>query len=153
MVSASVKELEMGMRAKRHRFEDLKIGDQYRLEEVIEIDKVDGFAAITGDYNPIHMDNDFAGSRGFKKRVVHGAFLAGLLSRIVGMDFPGESAIIHSMNLRFHHPAYIGDQIRIVMEIDQISPANRTIVLKAHTENTISRKILLKGKIQVGFTG
>ena len=132
--------------------DDLKEGDLFSFEEVITAEMVDRFAALSGDYSPLHVDEEFARGRGFRNRVVHGVLMTALLSRLVGVHFPGEKALIQSINARFLNPAYIGDRVRVEASIDQVSEAARTIVLKAVIENAETKQVLVKGKIQVGLT-
>jgi len=136
----------------KFRISDFSIGDRFSFQEVIRKKMVDDFAALSGDYSSLHMDDKFAKGRSFIGRVVHGVLLTSLLSRLVGMHFPGENAVIQSMNSRFVTPGYIGDRLRVTAEIDQISIATKTIVLNALIENTSTEKILVRSKLQVGFT-
>lgn len=142
----------MDIEIAKFRIGDFSIGDRFSFEEVIRKKMVGDFAALSGDYSSIHMDDKFAKGRGFTGRVVHGVLLTSFLSRLVGMHFPGENAVIQSMNSRFVTPAYIGDSLRITAEINQISIATKTIVLKALIENTSTEEILVRTKLQVGFT-
>ena len=131
---------------------DLREGDEYYFEEVITQNMVDQFASLSGDYSSLHMDNKFAIKRGFNDRVVHGALLISLLSRLVGMHFPGENAIIQTLNIRFCSPVYINDSVKIKAEVYQISNSTNTMVIKTLVENTNSGEALLIGKLQIGFT-
>ena len=136
----------------KFRISDFSIGDRFSFQEVIKKKMVVDFAALSGDYSSLHMDDKFAKGRGFIGRVVHGVLLTSLLSRLVGMHFPGENAVIQSMNIRFLVPTYIGDIVRVSAEVDQISTATKTIVLKGLIENTSTEEILVRSKLQVGFT-
>ena len=131
---------------------DLREGDEYYFKEVITQKMVDQFASFSGDYSSLHMDNKFAIKRGFDSRVVHGTILISLLSRLVGMHFPGENAIIQTLNIRFSSPVYINDSVKIKAEVSQISNSTNTIVIKTRVENTTSEEALLIGKLQIGFT-
>jgi acyl dehydratase len=68
-------------------------GDEYKFERYISAQDVKKFAEIVGDLNPIHLDVEFAERSFFKQRIVHGAFLAGLISKVLGMDFPGQGTV------------------------------------------------------------
>ncbi|HQV93636.1 MAG TPA: MaoC/PaaZ C-terminal domain-containing protein, partial [Anaerolineales bacterium] len=69
---------------------NFKEGDGFSFERFISAEDVKKFAEVVGDSNPIHLDESFAENSFFKKRIVHGAFLGGLISKALGMDFPGE---------------------------------------------------------------
>ncbi len=134
------------------KIEDMHEGDVFSMEESITAKMLDDFAGLSGDYSSLHMDDNFAKERGFKGRVAHGVLVTSLLSRLVGMHFPGEHAVIQSMNTRFTAPVYVGDHLVIKAEIDQISSATNTIILKSIITNSITNEIVVRCKISVGFT-
>jgi 3-hydroxybutyryl-CoA dehydratase len=68
-------------------------GDHFKWERFISAEDVKQFAEVVGDKNPVHIDEEFAARTSFKKRLVHGAFLGGLISKVLGMDFPGQGTI------------------------------------------------------------
>ena len=132
--------------------DDLAEGQCFTFSEQLTAQAVDKFAELSGDVSPLHMDAEFAQSRGFERRVVHGALLGGLVSRLVGVHCPGRNALLQSMNLRFHNPAYAGDTVAVRGVVDQISVATSTVVLKVMIENSANGTILAQGKAHVGFT-
>ena len=132
--------------------DDIVEGEKFSFEEVITEKMVDKFAELSGDYNSLHMVEEFARKRDFNGRVVHGVLSTSLLSRLVGMHLPGENAFLLSMNTQFVAPAYLGDRVRIDAEVAQISTATKTIVLKSTISNVTTQKILVRSKILVGFT-
>ena len=132
--------------------ENMVKGQRFFFNEVITEKLVDEFARLSGDYSNLHMINRFARERGYKGRVVHGALLISLLSRLVGMHFPGQNAVLLSMNTQFTSPAYIGDNINISAEVDHVSLPTKTIVLKVIIVNTITKKVITRSKILIGFT-
>jgi len=136
----------------KQNIEDLRVGDEVSFKEVISEDMVDQFVSLTGDRSTLHINNNFALQRGFKGRVVHGVLLLGFLSRAVGMYLPGENALLQNLNSHFLAPAYIGEAVLIKINVEQISKATRTILLKASIEKHNSGIVVLRSKIQVGFT-
>ena len=110
------------------------------------------FASLTGDNSPLHMEDGFAQERGFKSRLVHGGLLVGCISQLVGVHFPGKNAIIQTLNIKFSHPAYIGDTLKIDSIVDQVSESVKTVIIKLTITNQETDQILLKSKVQVGFT-
>lgn len=131
---------------------ELHVGYEISFEEVITEQMLDQFASLTGDRSTLHMDSGFALHRGFKGRVAHGVFLLGFLSRAVGMYIPGENALVQTMNVRFITPAYVGDTVLIKIHVDQISTAMQAIMLSACIENRNTGAMILRAKMQVGFT-
>ncbi len=91
--------------------DDIVEGKNFSFEEVITEKMVDKFAELSGDYNGLHMVEEFARKRDFNGRVVHGVLLTSLLSRLVGMHLPGENAFLLSMNTQFAALAYLGGRI------------------------------------------
>lgn len=133
-------------------FDEMAEGSTFSFDETITAKMVDAFAELSGDHSSLHINEDFAKSRGFDGRVVHGVLLAGLLSRLVGMRFPGENAILSTMNIQFVSPAYPMDKVSIIAKVEQVSAATKTIVLKSVIRNVATEKIILRCKILVGFT-
>ncbi len=132
--------------------EDLSQGKEFSFEKKISSNDVDMFAKLTGDNSPLHMEDKFAQKRGFKSRVVHGGILVGCISQLVGVYFPGENSVIQTIKIKFSHPAYIDDVLKIHSIVDQISESMRTIILKLAITNQDTGQTLLKSTVQVGFT-
>ena len=142
----------MGSNIATFEIDDLAQGKEFSFEKKISSNDVDMFARLTGDNSPLHMEDRFARKRGFKSRVIHGGLLVGCISQLVGVYFPGENSVIQTLNIKFSHPAYIGDVLKIHSIIDQISESMGTIILKLAITNQNTGQVLLKSKVQVGFT-
>jgi 3-hydroxybutyryl-CoA dehydratase len=97
--------------------EQLGVGKTYEIRITITQHMVEGFARATGDYNPIHMDEDYARGTIFKTRVVHGMLHAGLISGIVGTRFPGPGTIYLSQTLKFLKPVFIDDEVTYRLKV------------------------------------
>jgi 3-hydroxybutyryl-CoA dehydratase len=97
--------------------EQLGVGKTYEIRITITEEMVDNFARATGDYNPIHMDEDYARGTIFKTRVLHGILHAGLISGIVGTRFPGPGTIYLSKTLKFLKPVFIGDEVTYHLKV------------------------------------
>jgi len=144
--------VKMGDEIATFEIEDLFQGKEFSFEKKISSSDVNMFAKLTGDNSPLHMEDQFARERGFKGRVVHGGLLVGCISQLVGVHFPGKNSIIQTLDIKFSHPAYIGDLLKIHSIIDQISESMGTIILKLAITNQNTGQVLLKSKMQVGFT-
>ena len=142
----------MGSNIATFEIDDLAQGKEFSFEKKISSNDVDMFARVTGDNSPLHMEDRFARKRGFKSRVVHGGLLVGCISQLVGVYFPGENSVIQTLNIKFSHPAYIGDVLKIHSIIDQVSESVKTVIINLAITNQETGKILLKSKMQVGFT-
>ena len=75
------------------------------------------FANVSGDFNPLHLDADFARARGFSGAVVYGAMIVARISQIVGMELPGSSGIWSSLKIDFRSPLYVGETAHLVAEV------------------------------------
>jgi 3-hydroxybutyryl-CoA dehydratase len=127
-------------------------GQSFSFDVTLSEAMTDSFAHLTGDVSPLHMDQDFATNRGFQGRVVHGALLCGLVSRLIGVHLPGRDCLLHSMNMKYLMPTYINDLIRTKGTIDQVSVAARAMSLQVEIINVKSHLIVAKGKVVIGFT-
>ena len=99
---------------------ELALGQSYETSFVITAELIEGFAEVTGDHNPIHLDEDYAGKSIFKQRVAQGMLQAGLLSGILGCHFPGVGTIYLSQTLKFIKPIFIKDQVTLRLEVLEI---------------------------------
>lgn len=116
-------------------FADLSEGEVARWSHEITDADVDAFAELSGDVNPLHLDDDFARRQGFRGRVVHGMLLSAWLSKVVGTILPGPGVLWLSQDTRFAAPAYVGDRIEVEVRITRRSPALRTLVLESTIRN------------------
>jgi len=114
--------------------EDLEIGMRATTSMVITAEKIDTFAELTGDKNPIHVDEEFAKTTMFGKRIAHGALSASLISAVLGNDLPGPGAVFVELNLRFRRPAFIGDEVVAVAEVAEINARNGRVKMKCYCE-------------------
>ncbi|MDX9731187.1 MAG: MaoC family dehydratase [Bdellovibrionales bacterium] len=86
-----------------------KVGDSASVTVTVTDELVRAFADLSGDMNPIHMDDSYARKTRFGKRIAHGAILGSLLSRVAGTKLPGPGTIVISQDIRYKSPCYIGD--------------------------------------------
>jgi len=127
------------------RFNDLAVGQKAFLQKTITDADVSHFIAITGDSNPLHIDDVFAEKTFFGQRIAHGMLSASLFSTLVGMHLPGVGAIYKSQTLEFCHPVFIGDTLCAWFEIIAINPEAETIEIKSWIENQ-DKQIVIQGK-------
>ena len=109
-------------------FCDLKIGDKGSVSKTVSEHDVYAFAGITGDFNPIHVNAEFAKGTMFKERIVHGMLLAGFISAVLGTIMPGPTNVYMSQELVFKAPVKFGDTVTATCElIEKIEEKNRLI--------------------------
>jgi 3-hydroxybutyryl-CoA dehydratase len=111
------------------------LGDEHKFKRYISADDVKTFAEVVGDLNPIHLDAEFAEKSFFKKRIVHGAFLAGLISKVLGMDFPGQGTVYISQNSTFKRPVYVDTTVVVEVKVTQVIVEKRRLVLDTNILN------------------
>jgi len=127
-------------------------GDGFKWERHISADDVQRFAGIVGDLNPVHLDAEFAGNSFFKKRIVHGAFLAGLISKVLGMDFPGRGTVYISQNSVFKRPVYVDTTVSVEVKVTQVIEEKRRLVLDTNILNS-NGEVCVAGSATVWLPG
>lgn len=127
---------------------DFKEGDGFSFERFITADDVKQFAEVVGDSNPIHLDADFAEKSFFKQRIVHGAFLVGLISKVLGMDFPGEGTVYISQHASFKRPVFVDSAVKVEVKVTRVDAEKRRLVLDTTILNS-DGKACLAGSAEV----
>lgn len=106
-----------------YTYDQLQVGTSFRVERHIGGRDVQTFAHLTGDDNPIHLDAAYAAATPFGKPIVHGAFLMGLVSKVLGRDFPGPGSVAVRFSCRFLRPVPVGAtvavEIKVVEKLDR----------------------------------
>lgn len=112
------------------RFEEIGVGSKASLSKTITEEDVKLFSTITGDYNPLHLDEEYAKKTIFKGRVVHGLLSAGLISAVLGTRLPGPGSIYLSQTLKFTAPVRIGDTVTCEVEVIEKLEEKKLLRLK-----------------------
>ena len=128
-------------------FGDIANGRVFTTSHSFDEAELDRFAALSGDYSPLHADMSAAAALGFPRRVVYGFHMLALLSRIVGTQF--KNAICVAVDADFVAPAYCGDEIAVSAEVMQMQPAMRTVRLR--TVFIRGAETVARGKLTVRF--
>ena len=106
-------------------YEELAIGERASLSHQVEERDLLLFAAVSGDVNPVHLDEDFAVATPFKGRIAHGMFSGALISAAIACELPGPGTIYIGQELSFLRPVRLGDTVTIELEILEKLPKNR----------------------------
>ena len=138
----------MSEKPSEYSFDEIELGMQKNFKVDISKNMLDVFGRDSGDYNPLHMSEEYASSTSFKKRVCSGMFLASFFSRIVGMYLPGKHALHISQSLNFVNPCFIGETITVEGKVIDKSPATKIIKLETTITNESGKRII-DGKAQV----
>ncbi|MBN2501626.1 MAG: SDR family oxidoreductase [Anaerolineales bacterium] len=124
------------------KFEEIQVGDEAAFSRLITQEDVQAFAQLTGDLNPLHLDEGFARRVSYGKPVVYGMLSASFISTMIGMLMPGQGALWTSQTLEFIHPAYVGDTLQVKSSVKQKSPSTRTLVLDVEITNQMGQKLV-----------
>jgi len=130
------------------RFEDIKVGDKASFSKTISEADVYGFAGITGDFNPVHVNADFAAKSRFKQRIAHGMLTASLISTVIGTDLPGANTVYLSQEVKFTAPVFFGDTLTSEAEVIEKREDKRILVLKTTVVNQ-SGTLVVDGQAKV----
>ena len=112
-----------------------KIGDSAKLSKTVQDEDIRAFAEVTGDKNPLHLNDEFASKTLFKRRIAHGFLTAGLISAVIGSRLPGNGTIYLSQTLNFLAPVYIGDEITAKVEVSEVLKEGKRLRLKTQVIN------------------
>jgi 3-hydroxybutyryl-CoA dehydratase len=125
-------------------FEDLHIGMEASLVQIVSGDGILAFAQVSGDVNPIHLDEAYAKETPFKRRIAHGMLSAAYISAVFGTKLPGPGCIYISQTLNFKAPVHIGDHVTAIVRIsDLIEHRKRAIFACACS---VGEKAVLEGE-------
>ncbi len=124
--------------------EDLTVGRGSERQHTVEEGDIEAFAAVSGDRNPVHLDEAYASATPFKGRIAHGMLGAAYISAVLGMELPGPGAIYLSQNLAFKRPVRVGDTVLTRVTVIAIDPIKAHVILK--TECQVKGKIVIDGE-------
>lgn len=113
----------------------LQPGDKASRTTTITDEMIRAFAELTGDSNPVHLDDAFAATTRFGRRIAHGMIAAGLISAALANDLPGPGTVYLSQTLQFKAPVYPGDLITTVVEVKSVRPDKPIATLSTICKN------------------
>jgi len=140
-----------------HKLTDLELSDIYLGQTVDYIhtvteSEIDRFAELSGDFNPLHISDNYAIDNGFKERVAHGFLLGAYISGVIGMLLPGRRCLLLDEQLSFPKPVYPGDRVTIycvVAEIwEDLSMFEIRVRMKKKDNSTNKVVTVARGKVQ-----
>ena len=125
-------------------FEDLSVGMEASYERAVTEADILGFAEITGDRNPVHLDAAYAATTLFKERIAHGMLSAGYISAVFGTRLPGPGAIYVSQSLNFRGPVKIGDTVTAHVRLRELVEGKRRAIFDCRC--SVGGKSVLEGE-------
>lgn len=129
-------------------FEEIRVGDKASFTKTISECDVYAFAGITGDFNPIHVNQEFAAQSRFKQRIAHGMLSASFISTVIGTELPGVNTVYLSQEVKFTAPVYFGDTLTAEAEVLEKREDKRILTLKTIVTNQHG-KVVVDGQAKV----
>lgn len=122
--------------------DELKVGDSAQLSKTVSETDIYLFAGITGDFNPAHVDEEYARGTFFGTRIAHGMLTAGFISAVLGCQLPGPGAVYLRQEVSFLGPVKIGDTVTARAEVVEIDAAKGRVRLLTTCDNQDGRRVL-----------
>ena len=122
-----------------------QLGDSHEIDFSFTQDEVDEFCKISGDFNPLHWDASFASITQFKKPIIHGALIASVFSRVMGMEFPGQGSVYLKQITEFKRPLFVGVMYTAKFQIDSINVEKHFAEIKTQVFDRERGKLMVDG--------
>jgi 3-hydroxybutyryl-CoA dehydratase len=127
--------------------EELEVGQSAELKRTVAEGDLAAFAEVTGDDNPLHLDEAYAAQTPFKGRIAHGMLSAGYISAVLGTKLPGPGAVYVSQSLSFRRPVRIGDEVTAEAKVAVIDAARGRVTFE--TRCVVGGKTVVEGEAVV----
>ncbi|HWF77055.1 MAG TPA: MaoC family dehydratase [Caulobacteraceae bacterium] len=127
--------------------EELEVGQSAELKRTVAEGDLAAFADVTGDHNPLHLDEAYAAQTPFKGRIAHGMLSAGYISAVLATKLPGPGAVYVSQTLSFRRPVRIGDEVTAEAKVAAIDAARGRVTLE--TRCVVAGKTVVEGEAVV----
>ena len=130
----------------------LKTGDKAVRSLTISDETIRTFAEVTGDTNPVHLDDDYAAGTRFGRRIAHGMIAAGLVSATLANDLPGPGSVYLGQTLKFILPVFLGDTVTATVEVLSVRSDKPIVTLSTVCTNQ-NDEVVMEGEAVVKFSG
>jgi acyl dehydratase len=125
-----------------------QVGEKATLTRTITSEMVVAYADLIGDHNPVHLDETFAATTRFGRRIAHGMFVAGLISTVLASELPGPGSVYLGQTLQFKAPVYLGDTITVMVQVTKVRE-DKPIVTLATVCTNLGNEVILEGEAVV----
>lgn len=129
------------------RIEDMRLGESASLTKTVTESDIERFADVSGDNNPVHLDEAYAAGTYFKGRIAHGMLSASFISAVLANRLPGPGTIYLSQSLAFKAPVRIGDMVTTTVTVKAIDVARRRVTLD--TVCAVGTQVVIEGEAVV----
>lgn len=130
----------------------LEIGDTFTVTKKITDELIRRFAEISGDHNPIHLDEDFAAATRFGRRIAHGMLTASFISAVLGSKLSARKIVYLGQTLNFRHPAFIGDTVTAEATVRSIRSDKPIVTVETLCRNQ-DGTLLIEGEAAIMLLG
>lgn len=121
----------------------IKAGDRASFKKTVSDGDIRAFAEVTGDFNPVHLDEAYGARTRFKGRIAHGMLSAGFISAALGTRLAPHACVVYlSQQLRFLRPVRIGDTIRADLEVKSVDPEKRFVTVATDCYNQSDERVV-----------
>jgi 3-hydroxybutyryl-CoA dehydratase len=127
--------------------EKISVGMQVSYSQTITDADIKNFAGISGDRNPVHLDDNYAEKSRYKKRIAHGLMTASYFSSLFGTKIPGEGCVYVSQSLQFKRPVYMGDTVTATVEVLSVNTVKRRVLFR--TLCKVGSKVVTDGEAEL----
>ena len=138
-----VKEIHLGAIP----IEDIQIGMKISYSQTITDSDIKTFAGLSGDHNPVHVDEKYAENSRFKRRIAHGLMSAGFFSQLFGTKLPGPGCVYTAQSLKFLRPVYINDTVVATVEVIAVDLSRKRVNFKTYC--TVNSKMVIDGDAEI----
>ena len=121
---------------------DIKIGDKFSIERKVTDDLVRKFAEVSGDYNPIHLDEEFAKTTRFGKRIAHGMLSGAFISSVLGYEFKERKIVYLSQTMKFVAPVFLDDTVTATATVTKIREGRGIVTLETICTNQNNERLV-----------
>ena len=108
---------------------------------------LENFAGISEDFNPVHLDAEYASKSRYKAQIIHGLMASSLFSGLFGTELPGEGCVYKSQNIRFKRPIYVGDEVTARVEVVDVDISKK--VISFTTRCLVNGKVMIDGESEI----
>ncbi|PHS33606.1 MAG: acyl dehydratase [Methylophaga sp.] len=130
-----------------YSIDEIKIGMYASYSQTITDADIKSFAALSGDNNPVHMDEEYASRSKFGKRIAHGLLSASFFSALFGTRLPGKGCVYVSQSLNFKRPVYLGDTIVATVVVTKVDKMKKRVFFDTYSK--VKTKKVIDGKAEI----
>lgn len=128
-----------------------EIGQTATIEKTLDKQTVEAFASVSEDYNPIHLDEDFAKTTQFERPIVHGMLVSSLISGLLASKVPGAGSIYLGQSLKFVRPIFVGETVTAKVEVTSVRDDKPIAVISTQVLNA-NGEVAVDGEATVMYS-